>query len=79
MSKRWLALALWVLASGCLAQSPTLDKIRKTGTITLGYVDGAGTPLKLPAQSQVTAGVGLLLHLDPRIVGIATNIATSPP
>ena len=41
MSKGWLALALWLLASVCLAQSPTLDKIRKTGTITLGYVDGA--------------------------------------
>ncbi len=41
MSKGWRALALWVLASSCLAQSPTLDKIRKTGTITLGYVDGA--------------------------------------
>src|SRR5262249_30015427 len=41
MTKGWLALALWVLAGSCLAQSPTLDKIRKTGTITLGYVDGA--------------------------------------
>ena len=41
MNKRWLGLA-WCLAAGaCLAQSPTLDKIRKSGTLTLGYVDGA--------------------------------------
>jgi ABC-type amino acid transport substrate-binding protein len=36
-----LAVALGFAASACLAQSVTLDKIRKSGTITLGYVEGA--------------------------------------
>jgi len=35
------AAALWLLAGACCAQSPTIDKIRKSGTLTLGYVDGA--------------------------------------
>jgi ABC-type amino acid transport substrate-binding protein len=34
-------LVLWVAAGTCLAQSPTIDKIKKSGTITLGYVEGA--------------------------------------
>ncbi len=36
-----LFLPLWLIAGACLAQSPTIDKIRKSGTITLGYVEGA--------------------------------------
>ncbi len=38
-----LALLVALLAAPALAQAPqtTLDKIRKTGTITLGYIDGA--------------------------------------
>jgi ABC-type amino acid transport substrate-binding protein len=36
-----LVLPLWLIAGACLAQSPTIDKIRKSGTITLGYVEGA--------------------------------------
>ena len=34
-------LALLLAAGTCLAQSPTIDKIKKSGTITLGYVEGA--------------------------------------
>ena len=34
-------LALWLISGACLAQSPTIDKIKKSGTITLGYVAGA--------------------------------------
>lgn len=41
MTKSWFALALVLLAGTCFAQSPTLDKVRKSGTLTLGYVDGA--------------------------------------
>ena len=41
MSRWCLAVALGFAASACLAQSVTLDKIRKSGTITLGYVEGA--------------------------------------
>ena len=36
-----LLLALWLVAGACLAQSPTIDKIKKNGAITLGYVPGA--------------------------------------
>jgi len=41
MNRCWWAIALWLAAGACLAQSATLDKIRKSGTLTLGYVDGA--------------------------------------
>jgi|SRR5436190_3240700 len=41
MHKLSALLALSMVASAALAQSPTLDRIRKTGSITLGYVDGA--------------------------------------
>jgi ABC-type amino acid transport substrate-binding protein len=37
---RPLLLALLFIAGTCLAQTPTIDKIKKSGTITLGYVDG---------------------------------------
>lgn len=39
--KRSLLLLLCLAAGTCFAQSPTLDKIRKSGTITLGYLAGA--------------------------------------
>jgi len=38
---RLFLLALWLTAGTCLAQSPTIDKIKKSGTITLGYVQDA--------------------------------------
>jgi glutamate/aspartate transport system substrate-binding protein len=36
-----IAFAVLLAASPALAQSPTLDKIRKSGVITMGYIDGA--------------------------------------
>ena len=36
-----LFLALCLAASSALAQSPTLDKLKKTNVITLGYIEGA--------------------------------------
>jgi len=36
-----LLAAGWLVAGGCIAASPTLDRIKATGTITLGYRDGA--------------------------------------
>jgi ABC-type amino acid transport substrate-binding protein len=41
MKQRWLALALAVAAGCCFAQSPTIDKMRKTGVMSIGYIDGA--------------------------------------
>jgi len=38
---RLFALALCFTAGACFAQSPTIDKLRKSGTITLGYVQDA--------------------------------------
>jgi ABC-type amino acid transport substrate-binding protein len=38
---RLFLLALWLTAGTCFAQSPTIDKIKKSGTITLGYVQDA--------------------------------------
>jgi ABC-type amino acid transport substrate-binding protein len=38
---RLLLFVLWLASNACLAQSPTIDKLRKSGTITLGYVAGA--------------------------------------
>ena len=41
MKPAWLLLPLCLAASSVLAQSPTIDKIRKSATITLGYLEGA--------------------------------------
>ena len=41
MKPSWLLLPLCVAATSVLAQSPTIDKIKKNGAITLGYVPGA--------------------------------------
>src|SRR5690242_7422903 len=38
---RLLAFALCFAAGACLAQSPTIDKIKKSGTISLGYLPDA--------------------------------------
>ena len=37
----WLLLPLCIAATSVLAQSPTIDKLKKNGVITLGYVPGA--------------------------------------
>ena len=65
MSRWWLAVALWLLASTCLAQSVTLDKIRKSGTITLGYVEGA-VPFSFVHEGEPQ---GYSVELCKRIVG----------
>jgi len=36
-----LLAAAWLVAGDCFAASPTLDRIKSSGTITLGYRDGA--------------------------------------
>src|ERR1700741_4217521 len=65
MSRGWLAVALWLLAGACLGQSPTLDKIRKSGTITLGYVDAA-VPFSFMREAEPE---GYSVDLCKRIVG----------
>src|SRR5215207_10820998 len=37
----FVLLAIWLAAGDCIAASPTLDRIKTSGTITLGYRDGA--------------------------------------
>src|SRR5689334_13598533 len=34
-------IAAWLAGADCIAASPTLDRIKSSGTITLGYRDGA--------------------------------------
>ena len=62
---RLLLLALLLATGTCLAQSPTIDKIRKTGTITLGYVDGA-IPFSFMREAKPE---GYSVELCERIVG----------
>ena len=52
-----LALLAALLAAPALAQAPqtTLDKIRKTGAITLGYIDGGRSPMELLDPSRAGA------------------------
>src|SRR3954469_4842783 len=61
----WLALALWLAATACLGQSPTIEKIRKSGTITLGYIDGA-VPFSYAYEG---LPVGYSVELCERIAG----------
>jgi ABC-type amino acid transport substrate-binding protein len=62
---RLLLLALWLVAGSSLAQSPTLDKIKKSGTITLGYVEGA-IPFSFMREAKPE---GYSVELCERIVG----------
>ena len=41
MQRHLMAVVLCLFAAGAFAQSPTIDKIKKSGTITFGYVAGA--------------------------------------
>ena len=41
MKPRWIAFALPAAAACAHAQSPTIDKMRKTGVVSIGYIDGA--------------------------------------
>ena len=41
MTLRFRCLLLCALALSLPASAQTLDKIRKSGTVTLGYIDGA--------------------------------------
>ena len=65
MKRHCFALALCLMASDCLAQSPTLDKVRKSGTITLGYVEGA-VPFSFVHEGEPQ---GYSVELCRRIVG----------
>jgi len=58
-------LVLWLAAGTCLAQSPTIDKIKKSGTITLGYVAGA-IPFSFMREAKPE---GYSVELCERIVG----------
>ena len=60
-----LLLALWLAAGTCFAQSPTLDKIKKSGTITLGYVEDA-IPFSFMREAKPE---GYSVELCERIVG----------
>jgi len=63
--KSWFALVLALVAGAAFAQSPTLDKIRKSGTLTLGYVDGA-VPFSYAVDGKPT---GYSVSLCERIAG----------
>src|SRR3954470_20090786 len=65
MSRYWFAFALCFFAGSSLAQSPTLDKIRKSSTITLGYLDGA-IPFSFMREAKPE---GYSVELCERIVG----------
>lgn len=60
-----LFLSLCIAAMSCLAQSPTIDKIRKSGTITLGYVAGA-IPFSFIREAKPE---GYSVELCERVVG----------
>ncbi len=60
-----LLVALSFAAGTCLAQSPTIDKIKKSGTITLGYVEGA-IPFSFVREAKPE---GYSVELCERIVG----------
>jgi ABC-type amino acid transport substrate-binding protein len=60
-----LLLSLCIAATSCLAQTPTIDKIRKSGTITLGYVAGA-IPFSFIREAQPE---GYSVELCERVVG----------
>ncbi len=60
-----LLFSAWLAATSCLAQSPTIDKIRKSGTITLGYLEGA-LPFSFIREAKPE---GYSVELCERIVG----------
>jgi ABC-type amino acid transport substrate-binding protein len=62
---KWLGVGVFLLAGACFAQSPTLDKIRKTGTVTLGYIDG-GMPFSYAVDGKP---VGYSVDLCERVAG----------
>jgi ABC-type amino acid transport substrate-binding protein len=63
--RKWFGVVCCLLAGACLAQSPTLDKIRKTGAVTLGYIEGA-VPFSYAVDGKPT---GYSVDLCERIAG----------
>ena len=65
MTKYWFAAVLCVFTGMALAQSPTIDKLKKSGTITLGYVAGA-IPFSFIREAKPE---GYSVELCERVVG----------